>query len=360
MTTPTPDDRRLRELLADAVHDIEPADRLSAIRSRTAGPDRTKGNIMTTRRSKLVGVGGAVLATAAVITGIAWAGGVFDTTRETPGPAAPTPSVSPQEPTASEPSEPTASEPSEPTEAPAEQFTAGIYYLGDTPQGTRLYREFQRVEGPTKLLAAVRAATEAAPEDPDYRTPWPEVTTVDDATEDGEVIRIVLAEAAADRPSGMSDEDAQMAIEQVIYTAQGAVGARHPVQFMVGDNPVNQVLGVPTSEPLSQGDPLDVLSLVSITEPAEGHTVSDGTLEVSGTANSFEANVPWQILDGDTEVDSGFFTAEGAYDRMYPYGGAIDVSGLAPGEYVLRVSTDDPSAGEGPGPFVDTRTFVIE
>lgn len=353
MTTPTPDDRRLRELLADAVHDIEPADRLAAIRSRTAGRDRTKGNTMTTRRSKLVGVGGAVLATAAVITGIAWAGGVFDSSPETPGPAGdPTSSVSPQE--------PTASEPSEPTEAPAEQFTAGIYYLGDTPQGTRLYREFQRVEGPTKLLAAVRAATETAPEDPDYRTPWPEVTTVADATEDGDVIRIVLAEAAADRPSGMSDEDARMAIEQVIYTAQGAVGARHAVQFMVGDNPVSQVLGVPTSEPLAQGDPLDVLSLVSITDPAEGHTVSDGTLEVSGTANSFEANVPWQILDGDTEVDSNFFTAEGAYDRMYPYGGEIDVSGLAPGEYVLRVQTDDPSGGEGPGPFVDTRTFVVE
>ncbi|MDP3891100.1 Gmad2 immunoglobulin-like domain-containing protein [Nocardioides sp.] len=352
MTTPTPDDRRLRELLSGAVDNIEPADRLATIRSRTAGPARPKGNAMSTQRSKLVGIGGAVLATAAVITGIAWAGGVFDSTPDSPGPAAdPTTSVTPQE--------PDETEPSEPTEPPAEQFTAGVYYLGETPMGTRLYREFQRVEGATKLMAAVQAAVEGSPQDPDYSTPWPTSLTVADATEDGDVIRIELSDTA-DRPSGMNAEAAQLAIEQVIYTAQGAVGARTPVQFMVDGNPVSEVLGVPTSEPLAQGDPLDVLSLVSITDPSEGQRVSGGTLKVSGTANSFEANVPWQVLDGDTEVAADFFTAEGAYDKMYPFGGDIDISGLAPGEYVLRVQTDDPSSGEGPGPFVDTRTFVVE
>ena len=37
----------------------------------------------------------------------------------------------------------------------------------------------------------------------------------------------------------------------------------------------------------------------------------------------------------------------------------IDVSDLAPGDYTLRVQTDDPSGGEGPGPFEDTRTFTV-
>jgi hypothetical protein len=77
-------------------------------------------------------------------------------------------------------------------------------------------------------------------------------------------------------------------------------------------------------------------------------------------ASSFEATVPWQILDaGGTEVLEGFATAEGWMERLYPWETTIDVSGLPAGEYVFRAQTDDPSDGEGGGPTEDTKSFTI-
>ena len=80
----------------------------------------------------------------------------------------------------------------------------------------------------------------------------------------------------------------------------------------------------------------------------------------SGVANSNEANVPWQIRQGDKVVKSGFSTAQGWMDKLYPWeSDPIDVSDLAPGEYTFVAMTDDPSGGEGFGPQVDTRTINI-
>jgi hypothetical protein len=102
-----------------------------------------------------------------------------------------------------------------------------------------------------------------------------------------------------------------------------------------------------------------VLALVSITAPEEGAGVS-GSFTASGVANSNEANVPWQIKQGDKVVKSGFSTAEGWMDKLYPWtSGAIDVSDLPPGDYTFVAMTDDPSGGEGFGPQVDTRSITV-
>jgi hypothetical protein len=120
------------------------------------------------------------------------------------------------------------------------------------------------------------------------------------------------------------------------------------------------VLGVPTSEPLAEGDQLDVLSLMNVTAPEEGATVS-GSFEASGVASSFEANVQWQITHNGETVKTGFTTAEGWMDKLYPWTKKVDVSDLAPGTYTFVAMTDDPSGGaEGNGPYTDTRTIVIE
>ena len=60
---------QLADLLADAVSDVEPSDSLDTLRTRT------KVTPMSARRPWLFAVGGAVVATAAVITAIALAGG---------------------------------------------------------------------------------------------------------------------------------------------------------------------------------------------------------------------------------------------------------------------------------------------
>lgn len=367
MTDPRqPDhDARLAELLSDAVSDVEPRDSLDAIR------DRTKVTRMSSRRPWIYAVGGAVLATAAVVTAIAFAGDQLGlASSDDPVPAGqstqssePSKGVEPSEGVQpSDDAEPTPT-PSEPADgAPTQEHTVAAYYVGETTQGPRLFREFARVAAADKLAAGL-AVLQQTPADPDYDTPWAPGSfagaTLDGSGADG-VIKVALADSALrDRPAGMTEEYAGEAVQQVVYTLQAAIQARAAVQFTLDGNPIDQVLGVPTSEPLANAPQNDVLALVSITAPEEGAGVS-GSFTASGVANSNEANVPWQIKKGDKVVKSGFSTAEGWMDKLYPWtSDAIDVSGLAPGEYTFVAMTDDPSGGEGFGPQVDTRSITV-
>jgi hypothetical protein len=320
----------LTTLFHDAVDDIEPADRLGEIRRRTQTRPRHRS---------WYAVGGAVLATAAVVTGIAIA--VQPSSDPGPGPS--------KDPTA--------------TESATESATPGlsstpVYYLGETPQGTRLYREFQQT---TPLGADLLRLVESAPEDPDYTTPWPAGSFGDVVVRsDLGQIDVTLADSSLhDRPAGMSDETAELAIQQVIYSVQAVVQNRLPVQFRLNGNPVDQVLGVPTSEPLANAPQFDVLALVSISNPAEGRIV-EGSFTADGVAASFEGSVPWQLKNAGGEVvRSG--TGQGSMeDHLTPWEtGPIDVSGLPPGQYTFVAMTDDASGGEGGGPTVDTRTITI-
>ena len=370
-------EERLRALLEDAVSDVEPRDALAQIRNRTKVTAMSDSSLA--RRPWLWGAGGAALATAAVLTAVAFVGNPMQRSADpgpatTPSPTAPetTPSVAPSESAGSpEPSESPApvatAAPEESgapggTDAPAAEsaYTVGVYYVGDSGNGPRLYREFHSGVGPDKLTVALAEAT-LDPLDPDYQTLWTEGVIASAAVED-DVIQITMAdESVHDRPAGLSEQEAQLAVEQLIYTAQGAIGQRLPVQFRLGSNPIDQVYGVPTSEPLAEGPALQTLSLVNITEPGEGNTAA-GTLQASGVANSFEANVPLEIRKGDRVVWQGHATAEGWMgDRLFPWSASVDVSGLPPGQYLFVAMTDDPSGGaEGPGPYIDTRTIRVE
>jgi len=346
------DEQRLRELLDNTVAGIEPDDRLNQIL------DRTKVTNMSARRPWLWGAGGAALATAAVITAVAMIGNPLQQSAD-PGPAG-TPSGTPTQAT-----EPAPTEPTESSSAPAPSGAAlPVYYLGDTPQGPRLYREFQpNVDSIDPVMAAVAAAVEGTPLDPDYRSGWPAGASVTSAGATPDLLTIDLTGDLHDRPAGMSAQDASLALQQVIYTAQAAYQhGRVPVQFLLNGSHTDQLLGEPASEPLAEGTWYDTLALVNITDPAESTHVS-GTLHVTGLASSFEANVPWKILQGTKVVDQYFFMAEQGGDlvKLYPFAGDIDLSGLAPGTYTLVCSTDDPSGGaEGSGPTSDTRTIVVE
>lgn len=348
-------DEQLRGLVADAVSDVEPSDSLDSLRHRT------KVTAMNPRRPWLFAVGGAVVATAAVITAIALAGGGLagrDTAEPTPAPATQGSETPPPSPTSSpEPSE--TSGPSD-TAAPAVQIP--VYYAGDTPDGTRLYREFQIGGSEDLLLVATSAAVSGTPVDADYRTLWPDGTAVEAATWDGDVARVDLSGAPADRPAGMSEEEARLAVQQVVFTAQAAVGkGRVPVQLTVGGQPTAQVLGQPTSEPLANDSILATLAHVSLSSPEEGRTYATDRLVVSGVANSFEANVVVRIQrwEGTEVMDQKPLTATGYMeDKLFPFSGEFDISAYPPGEYVMIAMTDDPS-GNGMS-HTDTKRFTVE
>ena len=48
-----------------------------------------------------------------------------------------------------------------------------VYFAGDTPQGTRLYREFRQVEADNPFEEAVALMVAGDALDPDYTTLWP-------------------------------------------------------------------------------------------------------------------------------------------------------------------------------------------
>lgn len=238
--------------------------------------------------------------------------------------------------------------------------TVAVYYVGDTERaGPRLYREFQRGEG--EALPAAVAALTGSPLDPDYRTLWQDGQVLS-AAYDGEVVTVTVDPSVRNRPAGMSRAQAEAAVEQAIYTVQAAVQERAPVQFRTEDNPIDQVFGVPTAEPLANGPMLDVLSHVNLTSPEQGQRVDDGTLEVSGVGNSFEANLGWEIRQGGTVADRGYLTLEGWMEpRLFPFEASVDVSGLEPGDYTFWVTTDDPTGGtEGVGAMTDDKDFTLE
>jgi hypothetical protein len=320
----------LSTLLHDAVADVEPADRLGEIRAAVAARPRRVG---------WYAAGGTMLAAAAAVTAIAVVTSQTTPRADDPGPGPGTSSPSPPLP------------------------VEAVYYIGDTPTGPRLFRYFQ---SPQRGQDVLDLLTET-PADPDYRTAWA-AGSFESVTFDGPVpdqIEVTIADASLrDRPAGMTEAEAALAIEQVIYTVQAAarVDARLPVQFRFNGNPIDQVLGVPTSEPVVNAPPLDVLSLVSISDPSEGQVFQqDSTLEVKGVANSFEANVVWRLQshEGTGIVGQGYFTAEGYMgEKLFPFEGEIDLAGIPAGHYLLMVSTDDPS---GQGRFhTDTRTVVVE
>jgi hypothetical protein len=360
------DDPRLRELMSDAVSDVEPRDALpeirSAIRSRTQEapvPSQSSSSRWTYAFT------GALLAAAVIVAVFLLfdpPGGDDD---GDPGPAA-GPTATPTDEATDKPSdEPSASPSAEPSSEPepggGEEATAAVYYMADTRGGPRLFREFQVVKG-TDAFDRGLILLQSAPKDPDYTSAWPE-GSLTGAVIDGDVIRVTVSGPSLRAiPQGMSEEEAAIAVEQVIYTMQAAAQERAPVQFMLDGNPVDQVYGVPTSEPLANGPALEVLNLMSVTSPEQGATVS-GSMDISGVANSFEANVQWEILgSGGKVVDSGFVTAEGWMgEKLFPWSDTVDVSDLAPGEYTFVAQTDDPSGGaEGTGPAVDTKRFTVE
>ena len=257
------------------------------------------------------------------------------------------------------PATPKPAEPADDASTPAGSFAAAVYYLADTERaGVRLQREFRpgtgdRMSGTLELLMT-------SPLDPDYRTAW-RPGQLRGVISGGDVLEVVVDPSVRTRPAGMTEAEARAALQQVVYSVQGAQQERLPVSFRLEDRQVDRVLGVPTGSWLRAGSPLQTLGHVSLTSPEQGTTVIGDRLEVSGVGNSFEATIGWEIRRGDRVVRRGFATADGWMgDRLFPFRTTLDVSGLAAGDYTLWVTTDDPSGGaEGFGAMTDDKEFTV-
>ncbi len=275
--------------------------------------------------------------------------------KPTSGNATETPSTQPSEDASS--STPT-EEPSTPASTAA-GATVPVYFVADTPQGARLFREFQRVSGDA-LLEAATLVDGGTSLDPDYRTEWPSVGIDSVSASDGLLVVDITGDGFTEAPDGMTKRLANLAIQQMVYTLQGVQQERVPVQFLREGEPA-RLFGLDLTEPVRNAGAIKVLGLVNVTTPEQGATVKGDTLEAAGVASSFEATVPWEIRSGNKVVLDGFATAEGWMNKLYPWQISIDVSGLASGDYAFVAMTDDPSGGtEGNGPTEDSKDFTLK
>ena len=343
-------DDELRALVSDAVTDVEPADRLAAIRRRT-GPNAT-------RRSHRGGfaIGGAALAAGAAVAVAAVLAAPHDS-RDGDVAANPTDSPSSTAPTRGPSDDPPA-----PTPAPTEAATTAVYYVGSGPDGPKgasdvLYRYFEPAAAPLDLLTAT-------PSDPDYRTLWPAGSLTEVSAPEVGVVQVTIGDASLhDRPAGMSEREAALAVEQVVYTMQ----AFHQdpdlaVQFLLDGNPIDEVYGVATSEPVISAPEIATLSLMSISDPGEGLSYSS-SFTARGRASSFEGTVFCRLLDagGTAAWQQSTIAAGPPGDHLSPWRLRVDLSGVPAGTYTFTCATDDPTGGtEGRGTDVDTRTITVE
>lgn len=266
--------------------------------------------------------------------------------------------------TSSPSTSPSPTSPAPATTPPAEggaSVALPIYLVGDTPQGPRLFREFLSVPAADPLLEAALLVIEGGSiQDPDYRTLFPPtagpVSSV--RASDGMFVVELADEALVERPRGMSETRARLAVQQLVHTLQAVHQARVPMTVLLDGEPTS-LLGIDTTQGVTNADPLEVLALVNVTSPEHGATVS-GSFRASGVASAFEATVPWEVRQDGEVVLSGFSTAEGWMDRLYPWRSEeIDVSGLQPGAYTFVAGTGDPADGEGPGPTEDSKEITV-
>jgi len=338
---PNDRDDDLRRALRDAVSDVHPTPALDDIRSRT---DKVIPMAGQNKRWFL-----PTLAVAAVMALVV--GGAFWMNRDddpVPGPAgSPTQGTSPT------------TSPSPTAEPELTARAVPVYFIGDAARGPRLFREFQRQQVCAATDCLLKAATVSAisgePLDTDYRAPWPSGTGLRSVEYDGDVLTIDLTGDVHDRPSGMNAETAELAVQQLIFSAQAGLGeGRVPVQLLLDGSHTDEVLGVPASEPLAAANPDDVQAPVQIDTPTEGESVTS-PVKVTGRAAVFEANVVWEVMQGDTVVKQNFETAQECC-TLSPYSFTVD---LEPGTYTLVVHDEDMS-GEGLPVNQDTKEFTVK
>jgi hypothetical protein len=308
-------------------------------------------------RPWFLAAGAAVVATAATIVAFAVIGDDASTTSSTPAPADSSSRTAAPSKTKSS----SAAVESE-SATPSTQAVA-VYYVGETGQGPRLYREFHRM--PTTsvddaVAQALDEAVSATPADPDYKTLWPEGAKVDHVEKSGDTLVVDLTGASKlhDRPAGMTEDEAKISVDQLVYTVQAGYQDQGPVRFMLDGQITDQLLGVPVSEPLARPDDMSSLALVWIISPGEGDTVKS-PFTVKGVGSFFEANVVWELRQGDKVVassaKSGPVMAEECC-TMAPYEFTVKAPA---GAYTLVVTDEDASGGEGPKPFQDTKDITV-
>jgi len=365
-----PFDELMRRALNAEADRIEPADGLHEIQARV----RTQRKPVS-RRPWAITAGAAVLGTAAAVGAFAVLSGdnrnAGDT--EVAGPGASTSSagaaVTPQ-PTAEQsvppgyptttPSAPEPAVTTKPTRAgtlePITSKSVPVYWLGDSVGATtgpkvRLYRTFTEIKG-RPAFEALQLMTAAKSDDPDYQSPWVGATVGSVSRSDG-LITVDFKQLPKQR---LTSDVAGVALQQLVYTVQGAMQLTEPVEVTAQGKPATQLFGMEVKQPLSRAKTLDVQALIWVESPRNGAIVRT-PLKVSGIAAAFEAQVNWRITSESTRqvVAEGPASTKEA-GMLLPY--SFTVKALPAGSY--RLDVFEFSAEDGRQTSTDSKTIYVK
>jgi hypothetical protein len=204
-----------------------------------------------------------------------------------------------------------------------------------------LYREFHNLpagngSAEAKVTAAINEMLAGRSLDPDYTSPWPSGATVRSVQFSGDIVTVDLAGAAS---NSVGSEAAQMAVQQLVYTATAAAEvsdqtAVERVRLLLDGQPVADLWGhLDTSGILTRAAQVNTLGQVWLDSPQEGATVGRTfTVRIQGT--TFEATVVLEILNssGGTVEERPL-----TLDAGPPSRGTVTTSvTLPPGSYTLR------------------------
>lgn len=264
-----------------------------------------------------------------------------------PSPAA-SPSPSPVPPPAVLPS---------PTATPPNVRPVSVYYVADTTNGLRLYRETHlRPRTPGVVRDAVAAMLEEAPFDDDYVSLWAPGTQVLGVKIDGDVAVVDLSKEAGVTNGGSAA--AEMAVQQLVWTVHDAATSLRAVRFLIeGKAPADFWGALALVEPVERAPSQNVLGPVWLDLSP---LVAGGISELSrgekfgGEATVFEATVSWEWLRNGTVVKEGFSTADEGAPGRGKWSATVDVP---PGDYVLRAF--ESSAQDGSQIFVDDKNVRV-
>lgn len=345
----------LRQSLESEADRIRPPDRLSQILA-VAHTDELPGAASRKHQPRWGLVAAAAAAVLAVASGTVWLSGRPGVEPATPVTAATTTVTSAPAPStaasATAPT-PTTTSAGPPAPPPAVAVQAvPVYYVGPrlgSGGDLVLFREFVRasvttpVSPETRARAALELAVAEAPAGSAYDSLWARdtlsprqrVTLVD--VEIGEADRITISLSG---PAPVSPDDAALAVQQLVWTAQAAAGQGNvPVRFVLEDGSATVAGTLPADQDyLRPSDALEVGGLLAplwIDNPARGQVLTAGrAITVTGQASTFEATLSWQLLRGSTVLHEGFTTATAGAPARGEF--TFTVPALPAGDYVVR------------------------
>lgn len=221
-----------------------------------------------------------------------------------------------------------------------------VAQIGDDLRMVRLHREWVNVAGVARDASAeqrARAALEtalsgSAPGTDGYLYTWDGVT-LEDVDVGTDRITVTLSGPG---PASIDDEWARISVQQLVWTAQAALGEGPvPVRFEVADGSERLFGRFPTdrdyNRPASSDLYYEDLAPIWINSPTRGEVIDGSDVVVSGEATTFEGAFSWELLDGaDGAVlrsGTGQASAGGPVRGTYE----IALGDLAPGDYQIRV-----------------------